>query len=140
MNIERILAKARQLGLRGAGGFCGAAAVAINNALFDGQGNIVAAANEAMLNRGRLVGHVAVQVGDAYWDYEGAYKGSEGEEDFLAWGMLDPDDPSHGLTEKEAEEVVLVVLDTEDLEVFFTSSMWEQAKRFQQYIEQAKRD
>lgn len=49
--------------LDGMGGFCGAAAVAINRVFFNGEGQLVAGVNKKLWQRDRLfVGHVGVQV------------------------------------------------------------------------------
>lgn len=104
-----ILGDALDLGLRGTGGECGEAAVAINDLLFAGRGKIVAAVNSRLWNMGYLVGHVGVQVGDSIWDAEGVFEGDGGLEEFLAWGMVDPSDPDYDfLTEDEAYEVEIV--------------------------------
>jgi hypothetical protein len=105
-----ILARAQELGLVGAGGACGDTAMAINELLFGGKGEIVAAVNKYLYRyQYRAVGHFGVRVGDQIWDYEGAFDGPEGLEEFMAWGMLDPEDPDYGFwTEEDAHEVELV--------------------------------
>lgn len=96
---------------RGFGGDCLAAADAINEQVFDGQGRIVGAANAFWYRRDRFVGHVAVLCGGRYWDGDAEPKpwtSREGE-DIESWGVLAVDDPDYfaeGWGEKAAETVV----------------------------------
>ena len=66
--IGSLIRAAAGHGLRGFGGACGEAAVAINRVVFDGKGTIVAALNEAFLDRGRQIGHVAVLHDGVIWE------------------------------------------------------------------------
>lgn len=91
-HLRRTLERASAAGFYGFSGLCGQAAVAINRSLLAGRGTIVGAFNAAFYARGRAIGHVAVQVGDAYWDSDARAKGVD---DVTAWGMLDPDDPDY---------------------------------------------
>ena len=118
--IREAIAAARELGLEGFGGSCGEAAVAINRVLFDGRGTLVGAFNEAFLDHGRLLGHVAVLVDGTYWDADGRPKPLDEVE---SWGMLDPHDPDHAACAAEAgiawdddtaSQVAVVEFDGED--------------------------
>jgi hypothetical protein len=112
----KILAEARRLGLHGAGGACGETAIAINELLFDGKGELVAAVNKYRWKQGYLTGHVGVRVKNSIWDYEGSFDGPEGLEEFMAAGMLDPDDPDWALPNEEAAyEVSLIHVTSEML-------------------------
>ena len=90
--IAAILTHARQNGLKGFGGACGAAAVAINRVLFDGQAELVGAFNEALWEKGEPLGHVAVIHDDIVWDADGRPKDIE---DLESFGMLAPDDEDY---------------------------------------------
>ena len=82
----------RASGVDGRGGRCGSAAIAINHAVFSGEGTYVAGANVALLELGeRLVGHVAVLVGGKLYDDSGVTT----EESLESWGMLDDMDPDY---------------------------------------------
>jgi len=98
------------------GGECGETAIAINRVLFGGKGEYVAVANKYLFEqKNRFAGHVGVRVGDDVWDAEGVWENEPEPEDFLAWGMLDPEDPDYGFpTEEDAYEVVLLDGLTED--------------------------
>ena len=90
--IATILTHAKENGLNGFGGACGAAAVAINRVLFDGKAELVGAFNEALWEKGEPLGHVAVIHDDIVWDADGRPKSLE---DFESFGMLDPEDPDY---------------------------------------------
>jgi hypothetical protein len=110
--VFKILEKAN---IKGFGGACAEAAMAINNVLFDGEGTLVVAANKYMWkNHGRMIGHVAV-----YYEPEGTYWDTEGEKGWLdieSWGMLDFEDPSYDFPDEEAAyEVVKIQPTTEEL-------------------------
>lgn len=89
--IHTTVNKIRSLKLHGFAGDCGWAAIQINRKVFDGKGVYVAALNNFWLERDRWVGHVAVHFGDRFWDTSGTIR----EEDFIEWGMLDPEDPDY---------------------------------------------
>lgn len=117
--IARIIMAARADGFRGFGGACGEAAVAINLVLFDGRAEIVGVFNEAFFDRGRLLGHVAVRIGDIYWDADASPKTYD---DIAHWGALDPHDLDYaeqageagiGWNETAATEVVAVAFDSD---------------------------
>ena len=117
--IARIILAARSDGVQGFGGACGEAAVAINRVLFDGRAEIVGVFNEAFFDRGRLVGHVAVRIGDVYWDADASPKTLD---DIEHWGSLDPHDLDYaeqageagiGWNETAATEVVAVAFDSD---------------------------
>lgn len=95
--------------LEGMGGRCGDVAIAINRVLFDFEGELVAAANRHLWDRGQFAGHVAVRVGDDVWDAQGVWEDEPVPEDLLSWGMLDPEDPDYGLpTDAAAEDVIFL--------------------------------
>jgi hypothetical protein len=98
--------------LDGWAGKCFAAAVAINRALFGGEGELVVAHNGPMAARGQFLGHAAVRYDGEIWDADGKPKT---EEDVTSWGMLDSQDPDYDLTDEEAEQVVFEVLTEADL-------------------------
>lgn len=90
------LAALSEAELQGFGGNCGEVAIAINEILFDGKGQLVAAVNSYLWHKKkRFVGHVGVKVKGSIWDAEGAFDGPGGEEEFLAWGSLDPEDSDY---------------------------------------------
>lgn len=111
-----ILGLANTIGFHGTGGCCGAAALAINKLLFNDEGQILIAANKALFERDRrLVGHVGVlDENGVIWDAEQCYEGEEGIDDFIEWGMIDPEDPEYQVTEEESEKVELIELSNKD--------------------------
>jgi hypothetical protein len=112
-----ILQIARErFGFHGTGGCCGPAALAINEVLFDNEGQIVMALNNTLLRRDEhFIGHVGVlDTDNVIWDSEAVYVGTEGFEDFKDWGMIAPDDPSYGVTEEEAQDAEVYICDTLD--------------------------
>jgi len=99
--------KIQSLDLEGFGGFCGDAAIKINNKVFDGKGRYVIAANKFIWEKHHsVVGHVAVEHSGVYWDSDAEPKDRE---DIESWGMVDPEDPDYmdldGWTEEAAYEV-----------------------------------
>lgn len=108
--------------LQGFGGECGAVAIAINKVLFNGRGRLVAAVNAPLWERHEwFVGHVGVRYRGVIWDAEGTFEGSEGIEEFRAWGMLDPHDSDYAehLTEEEAYEAEIIPMTRDLVEVVF---------------------
>jgi hypothetical protein len=105
-----------QFGFHGDGGCCGAAALAINEVLFGNEAEIVMALNQSILDDDEdFVGHVGVLDKEGViWDFRMVYVGAEGIEDFRAWGMVGPDDPSYDLTEEEAENAEIYLFDSLD--------------------------
>lgn len=113
-DFAQIIALAKESGFRDFGGECGKAAIAIRNVLFP-EGKLVAAVNQAFWDEaGVMIGHVAVQVGNTYYDADGKEK--EWDE-IEHWGMLDFEDPdwvdwaldaSVTLTEETAMEVTQI--------------------------------
>lgn len=98
--VAEIIAMAGEDGLRGFGGDCAAAAIAINRVVFDGRGRLVAAFNEAFMQAGHPVGHVAVETPDGrLWDADARPKtltdSDQQGTDLLRWGRLDYDDPHY---------------------------------------------
>ena len=73
----------------GFGGNCGAAALAINKAIFDNAGTLVGAFNKASLAAGRPIGHIAVRFKGKYYDADGKPKRWL---EIECWGMLDEND------------------------------------------------
>lgn len=101
-----ILAKAHDQGFRGHGGECGAAAFAMNEVLFGGNGEYAAALNMKLLRDGFVVGHIGVLHEGIIWDVDGTFEEEGGFEDFLEWGMIDPEE--YGITEDEAQDAQLL--------------------------------
>ena len=90
-------------------GKCGEIAIAINEVLFAGAGEYIAAANKFLWQHGIFVGHVAVRIGSDVWDAEGIWENDPAPEEFLAWGILDPEDPEYVFdNENDAYEVELL--------------------------------
>lgn len=119
VTVARIIRAARSEGFEGFGGACGEAAVALNRVLFDGRAEIVGVFNEAFFDRGRLIGHVAVRIGDVYWDADASPKTLD---DIEHWGSLDPHDVDYaeqaseagiGWDETAATEIVTVAFDSD---------------------------
>lgn len=110
----------KALKLNGFGGDCPAAALEINNRLFDGEGEYIVAANKFWFNKhNRVIGHVAVKFLDRYWDASG-----ETTLDHLeAWGMLDEQDPDYSddpeWTPEDAYEVELLGVNEDELREIF---------------------
>jgi hypothetical protein len=48
-----------------------------------------------------MVGHVAVEYGDMYWDAEG----QKNWEDIESWGMLDEEDPDYDFGDDPEEKI-----------------------------------
>lgn len=108
-DIEAVLCRAKALGLRGFGGHCASAAVAINRVLFDGRGEIIGIFNGAFESKDRLIGHVVVDFEGIYWDADATPKGAD---DVEHWGMLDHEDTDYkdeakrlGFTFSEAQSM-----------------------------------
>jgi hypothetical protein len=72
MLVTEIEERIHSLGLHGEDGDCGLAAIDINENVFGGTGNYVAALDADLLAHGIFVGHVAVYWGGQYWDARGA--------------------------------------------------------------------
>ena len=89
------MSRAQALGFSGFGGNCAQAAIAINDAVLDGRGQLVGAFNELIYDTLQLaIGHVAVRIGHngPFLDGDGRFKDYD---DFAAGGMLDSEDPSY---------------------------------------------
>lgn len=112
---ERILVRAEELGMRGSGGGCWQAALAINDLLFDGGGRYIAVLNRWLLeHRGDRVGHVGVEHGRKIWDSQYVYDGRGYKKDFLGeWSIIEPGE--YGITPRQAEDGVLVYLSGPEL-------------------------
>lgn len=107
LNKKNIAEKIKLLKLFGFAGFCGNAAIQINQKIFNNQGKYVAAVNKFLWrNHNRAVGHVAVEYNGNFWDSDARPKK---QEEIESWGMLDPEDSDYseyeGWTEKTAYEV-----------------------------------
>ena len=118
--VKNIGRQIKALKLNGFGGDCAAAAIEINNRLFDGEGEYIVAANKFWFNKhNRVLGHVAVKFLDRYWDASG-----ETTLDHLeAWGMLDEQDPDYSddpeWTPEDAYEVELFGMNEDELREIF---------------------
>jgi hypothetical protein len=117
-----ILEQAGELGLYGFHGECGEVAIAINEAIFGGHAELVAALNTPIWKREkRLVGHVGVRPpgfgGDIrIWDAEGVFMGEEGYDEFLSKGMLDPHDPDYRFeNEEEAYDAEIMTFTKDEI-------------------------
>lgn len=85
-----IMAKAREMGLKGFGGGCFATAVVTNRVIFGGAGTLAVGLNAPLWeNASHVLGHAAVLARGAFWDADGHPK-SDAEVE--SWGMLDPED------------------------------------------------
>jgi hypothetical protein len=101
-HVQKVLARAK---IYGFGGECAEAAIAINDVLFNEEGRLVAAINKWLWDKEkRIVGHVAVQVGDDYWDSNG----KKSWEEIESWGMLDENDPDYNLGDSPEENAFAV--------------------------------
>ena len=113
MSDDDISEKIQSLGLEGFGGYCGDAAIKINNKVFGGKGRYVIAANKFIWEKHKsVVGHAAVEYNDVYWDTDAEPKEKE---DIESWGMVDPEDPDYLELEGWNEEAAYEVEWLEDL-------------------------
>ncbi|MEM0550256.1 MULTISPECIES: hypothetical protein [Aeromonas] len=85
-DIPAVISLAKERGFKGWGGHCASAALSINRQIFNGKGQYVVSCNRALLSKGCLVGHVAVQFEGYFYDADGEPKDFE---DIESWGMLD---------------------------------------------------
>jgi GNAT superfamily N-acetyltransferase len=100
----QILYVAKQQGIQGFSGTCGATALAMRDILFGPRATIIAAVNRHQWEVcARAVGHVGVLSGRTIWDADGTFDGVEGREEFLSWGMLDPQDEDYDWPEDPVE-------------------------------------
>lgn len=120
---------------QGMGGLCGQAAVAINRAVFQNQGQLVGCFNRAFYDVGRLTGHVAVFANGNYWDADATPKELE---DIESWGMLDLSDPDYqefadqysiDWNDDTAEDVITVRMPEKDVIAAFGSDRIEKMMR-----------
>ena len=117
---EEIVKKIKDLKLYGFGGFCADAALQINNKVFNGEGEYVAAANKFWWEKeNRIIGHVVVKYNNSYWDAEGETTLEKVE----SWGMLDEEDPEYSdhpdWTPEDAYEVELLELSEDEVMKYF---------------------
>jgi hypothetical protein len=111
--------------LKGWGGKCFPAAIAINRVLFGGQGELVGYFNRAMLEKhNRFIGHVAVRFRNQYWDSDGRPKA---EDEIESWGMLDHLDDDYDVDEDEASVTVEKTFSEDELLAFGDPAPFEQA-------------
>ena len=88
-NVARIIEAACENGFSGFGGDCGEAALAINQVLFDGHGQVVGVFNKALYDHGHYIGHFAVEYNGIFWDADATPKSFD---EIESWGMLDTQD------------------------------------------------
>jgi hypothetical protein len=117
--IAEILAMACDHGLKGFGGHCGAAAIAINRVLFEGRGRFIIAVNDALWTaRKHFAGHVVISFNGFYWDSDAKPKTLHDIDD---WGDLSEDSyyeiiaKDYGIrwTKKRSQKTALFELDGE---------------------------
>lgn len=92
-----IIQEAKKKGFNGFSGYCGQAAILINECLFDNQQQYFACFNKSLEEKGHHIGHVACIVelpDDSYFilDADAEVKSNE---DISHWGMLDSEDPDY---------------------------------------------
>lgn len=88
---QEILTLAKEKGFNGFSGECAEAAIAINQILFNNEGQLLAALNCAFEEKNIILGHFCLSIPDEDWnmvciDSDGYPKP---DEDILSWGMLD---------------------------------------------------
>lgn len=108
-----VLQLAVERGLACDSGYCGAAALALNDVLFSRRGELVAVANRWYWERKRqFVGHVGVLWKDQVWDGTMVYEGGVDDDRFLAWAQIAPGDSDHPLPRRReweaGHEIVLL--------------------------------
>lgn len=92
-NPHSALQLAKSMGFHGFGGNCGQAAVAINRVIFNNEGRLVGAFNEAFFEHGHYFGHIAVEDSTgSFWDADARPKHLD---DIESWAMLDTSDPDY---------------------------------------------
>lgn len=121
-----VIEEAKKKGFHGFGGNCFATAIAINHVLFGAKLSYFIAANEALRDAGRTIGHATVY----YKDVEGVRHHLDADAqvkldvDVESWGMLDHEDLDYqeiaeGLgiewTEEAANQVAMVEITESDL-------------------------
>ncbi len=86
--------KANKDGFVGFAGYCGQAAIAINDVLFNGEQTLFAAFNKALEEEGHNIGHIAclVETGDDEYFILDSDAYLKGIDDITSWGMLAADD------------------------------------------------
>ncbi len=90
----KIIQEANNQGFNGFSGYCGQAALLINECLFNDTQQIFAAFNEALNNKNHHIGHVAciVDLPDGFYFILDADAQIKSIEDIQHWGMLDSQD------------------------------------------------
>lgn len=124
--ISAIITKANSYGMDGWGGACGVTALAMQQVLFSGQGEIVGGFNCAFAEKDEAIGHVVVRVPDeieGYLNFD-ATGNPVPDENIDSWGMLDFQDSmwddrarERGIewNEEAAMEAALYVMTPEDV-------------------------
>lgn len=101
--------------LEGFSGHCSAAAIAINDVLFDGKGLYVGATNKGLDALGvDYIGHVGVLFEDRIYDAEGIV---EDENVFQSWG-IPPDDFLDGYEDLTCDKDSVFDSDAAEISVF----------------------
>ena len=107
MLMQKMETAIRSAQLEGHSGYCGAAAIAINRIIFEGQGTIVGVTNKKYFEYEEPLfnGHIAVlDTFGEYWDE----MGSMTEEEFIQWGI-------DAKCYDSKEESILIQLDEEEV-------------------------
>lgn len=91
-----ILNIAKESGWPSFGGYCGQAALIINDCFFDGQAVLAGSFNKALAEKGYFIGHVYCKIVEDgithILDGDGRLKTLD---DVICWGELDADDPDY---------------------------------------------
>lgn len=92
-----IIQEANKLGFNGFSGYCGQAALLINECLFDNSQNIFAAFNQSLEEQNHHIGHVAclIDLPDGSYFILDADAQLKSIEDIEHWGMLDSEDTDY---------------------------------------------
>lgn len=115
-----IMKEARKLGLKTMGGECAEVAVAMNQVIFEGKGEVVACVNRAFDDKDVFLGHAALRIHDksSWVNIDG--EGIKSDDDLMSWGMLDHSDIDYAArarslgiewTEEAADEVDMYIYD-----------------------------
>jgi hypothetical protein len=115
-----IMKEARRLGLKTMGGECAEVAVAMNQVIFEGKGELAACVNTAFDAKGVFLGHVALRIHDksSWVNIDG--EGIKSDNELMSWGMLDHSDIDYAAragslgiewTEEAADETDIYIYD-----------------------------
>lgn len=138
--LDELLERAHDRGWSGWGGECFAHALVLATALWpDREIQFQGAFNRAFYEKGRAVGHVAIEVS---LDGEAVYLDADGHPktwDLIeSWGMLDADDPDYqeiaedlgvDWDDEVANDVIKVTMTAEDLRRWVSPESLEQAQQ-----------